>query len=352
MKNLFACIMAATVLVSGNSLPAAYGQVTDKTLAVINGEPILESAFNEIFYPIFEEYKQNVPLSEQTKQRENELRDMLLNQKIAEVILKQEVKKQKIKASKKEIQEAIDEIKKRFANDAEFIAELKKENMSMADFEKKISEQAAVRKLVKQKLESKFKMPTEVEARTLYNKIIAEIKGIPINALPEEKVLISNLTITLKRMFGEQVRVRQVFINLPKGSNQDEIKAAQGRIETIKKELQKQNFSDVATEYSEDPVSRQRNGDLGIVAKGDLLPALDKAAFSMKVGDYTKDPIKTDIGYFFLKVEERRAKRDITFDDVKNDIAEVLAHINANKAQNEYIDELKSKANIKINKNW
>jgi parvulin-like peptidyl-prolyl isomerase len=342
--------MTVVFLISSSFLQA-YGY-TDNTLAVINGEPILKSEFDEIFYPLFEEYKQNVPLSEQTKQRENELRDMVLNQKINELILKQEVKKQKVKASKKETHEGIDEIKKRFQNDAEFMTELEKENMSMINFEKKISEQVAVRKLLKQILESKLKIPTDAEAKALYDKIIAEIKGTPISGSPEEKVLISSLANNLKRMFGEQVRIRQIYVNLPKGSSQDAVKAAHGRIDTIKKELQKQSFSDVATQYSEDPVSRQRNGDLGIVAKGDLLPTLDKTAFSMKVGDYTKEPIKTDIGYFFLKVEERRAKRDITFDDVKNDISEVLAHINANKAQNEYIDELRSKANIKINKNW
>lgn len=348
--------MMAVLFVLGSFLPA-YGQAAkardiDSTLVVINGKPILKSRFDEVFNPLYEEYKRNVPPPEQTKEEENKLRDLVLNQIIAEVILKQEVKEQKIKASKKEIQEAMDEIKKRFSTDAEFIAELKKENMSMSDFEKKISEQAAVRKLVKQKLESKLKMPTEIEARALYDKIIAEIKGTPIDASPEEKVLISNLSTTLKRMFGEQVRIRQIFVNLPKSSSQDTVKAAQQRKDIIERELKKQHFSDVAAQYSEDPVSRQRNGDLGLVAKGDLLPLLDERAFSMGVGEYTKNPIKTDIGYFFLKVEEKRAKRDITFDDVKNDIAEALAYINANKAQNEYIDELRSKANIKINKNW
>jgi parvulin-like peptidyl-prolyl isomerase len=348
--------MAAILLVSGSFLPA-YGQTTkaedtDNTIVVVNGEPILKSDFIESFNPLFEEYKQNIPTSEQTKQKENELRDMVLDQKIAEVILKQEVKKQKIKASKKEIQEGEDEIKKRFSNDAEFMAELKKENMSIINFKKKISEQVALRKLLKQIVESKLKIPTDAEVKAFYDKIIAEIKGISISGSPEEKVLVSRLANNLKRMFGEQVRIRQIYVSLPKDASQDTVKAAQGRVDTIKKELRKQHFSDVAAQYSEDPVSRQRNGDLGIVAKGDLLPALDRSAFSMKVGDYTKEPIKTDIGYFFLKVEEKRAKRDITFDDVKNDIAEVLAHINANRAQNEYIDELRSKANIKINKNW
>jgi len=343
-------IMAVLFLTAGSSYGAS--KDADKTLAVINGEPVFESEFNTLLIPLLKEYKQNVPAPEQTKQKENELMEMVLNQKIAEIILKQEVKKQKIKASKKEAQEGINEIRKKFANDSEFTAELKKENMSMSDFEKKITEQIAIRKLLKQNLESKIQMPTEIEARTLYDKIIAKIKGAKTKLSPEENALVSNLAAALKRLSSEQVRVRQIFVSLPKGANEDAVRAAQSKVVIIKKELQRQTFADVAGQYSEDPVSRPRNGDLGIIAKGDLLPVLDRTAFSMKVGDYTREPIKTDIGIFFLKIEERRAKKDIIFDDVKNDIAEVLAHINANNARNEYIDELKAKANIKINKTW
>jgi parvulin-like peptidyl-prolyl isomerase len=349
MKKFAMCI-AVLFLTLGTLLGAS--KDADKTVAVINGEPIFESEFNATFIPLLEEYRQNVPASEQTKQKENELREMVLNQKIAEIILKQEVKKQKIKPSKNDVQESIAEIRKRFANDSEFTAELRRENMTMSDFEKKISEQVAIRKLLKQSLESKVQMPTEIEARSLYDKIIAKIKGAKTNLSPEEDALVSNLAAALKRMSSEQIRVRQIFISLPKGANDDAVRAAQAKVATIKKELQRQTFADVAGQYSEDPVSRPRNGDLGIIAKDDLLPVLDKTAFSMKVGDYTREPIKTDIGLFFLKIEERRAKKDVTFDDIKNDIAEVLAHINANKAQNEYIDGLKSKANIKINKTW
>ena len=349
MKKFAVCI-AMLFLAVGTLL--GLSKDADKTLAVINGEPIFESEFNTIFIPLLEEYRQNVSASEQTKQKENELREMVLNQKIAEIILKQEVKKQKIKPSKNDVQEGIAEIRKRFANDSEFTAELRRENMTMSDFEKKISEQVSIRKLLKQSLESKVQMPTEIEARSLYDKIIAKIKGAKANLPPEQDALVSNLAFALKRMSSEQIRVRQIFISLPKGTNDDAVRAAQAKVATIKKELQRQTFADVAGQYSEDPISRPRNGDLGIIAKGDLLPVLDKTAFSMKVGDYTREPIKTDIGLFFLKIEERRAKKDVTFDDIKNDIAEVLAHINANKAQNEYIDGLKSKANIKINKTW
>ncbi|MDR1122511.1 MAG: SurA N-terminal domain-containing protein [Endomicrobium sp.] len=349
MKKFVICI---AMLFLAMSTLLGTSKDTDKTLAVINGEPIFESEFNTIFIPLLEEYRQNIPTSEQTEQKENELREMVLNQKITEIVLKQEAKKQNIKPSKNDIQEGITEIKKRFTNDSEFTSELKKENMTMSDFEKKISEQVAIRKLLKQNLESKIQMPTEIETRALYDMVTIKIKDAKTNLHHEEDALVSNLAIIFKRLSSEQIRVRQIFINLPKGANNDTVKVAQAKVATIKKELQRQTFADIAGQYSEDPASRPRNGDLGIVAKGDLLPVLDKTAFSMKVGDYTKEPIKTDIGLFFLKIEEKYAKKDIIFNDVKNDITEILVHNRVSKAQNKYIDELKSKANIKINKTW
>ncbi|MDR2395031.1 MAG: SurA N-terminal domain-containing protein [Endomicrobium sp.] len=337
-------LIASTVL--------ATSQVVDKTLAVVNGEPILSSEFNSLFAPIYEQYEKATPKSSQTIQKENELKDLVLNQKIDDLLLKQQAKNQNIKVSKKEIQDGLTEIKKRFSSDAEFKSELKKENMTIADFEKKLNDQIAIMKLVKQNVEPKVKPPTDTEAKALYNKIDVKMNGGKTNLSTEDNFLVETLATALKRMSGEQLRLRQIFINCAKGASQAEVKVALEKVATVKKELQKKTFSDVAAEYSEDPVSKARNGDLGLVAKDDLPSNISKIVFSMKVGDYTKEPIKTDTGYHFVKVEEKRAKRDINFDDVKGDILELLYQSNARVAYNEYINSLKSKANIKINKTW
>ncbi|MDR0723778.1 MAG: SurA N-terminal domain-containing protein [Endomicrobium sp.] len=330
----------------------AVSRVVDKTLAVVNGEPILSSEFNSLFAPIYEQYEKATPKSSQTIQKENELKDLVLNQKVDDILLKQQAKKQNIKVSKKETQDALAEIKKRFSSDAEFKSELKKENMTIADFEKKLNDQIAIMKLVEQNVKPKVKTPTDVEAKALYDKISVKMKGGKTNLSPEDDFLVENLATALKRMASEQLRLRQIFIACPKGANEAEVKAAQEKVLTVKKELQNKAFSDVAAQYSEDPVSKGRNGDLGLVAKDDLLPNISKVVFSMKVGSYTKEPIKTDSGYHFAKVEEKRAKRDINFNDVKGDIIELLYQANARVAYNDYINSLKSKANIKINKTW
>ena len=88
---------------------------------------------------------------------------------------------------------------------------------------------------------------------------------------------------------------------------------------------------------------------MGFVVKGDLDKALEEKAFTMVVGQYTKEPIKTKSGYHFLRVKESRASTVFSYDEVKNDLAEVLYRQNAKKQYDKWVAKLKSKASIKIN---
>jgi parvulin-like peptidyl-prolyl isomerase len=341
--------MMMVFMVSGAFSASA---VVDQTLAVINGEPIFVSEFNSIFVSVLEQYKQNVPSSKQTEAEINKIKDAILNQKIDNVLLKQEVKKQKIKVSKKELQDNINEMKKKFANEAEFKDMLKKDNITLSELEKKLSDQIAIMKLIGQFVETKVRTPNDDEIKAFYDKIVIKMKGGKTGLSPEEDMMVANLANAIKRISEEQIRLRQIFISCPKGLTSAQLKSVHEKVSLVKKELQKQSFIDVARQYSEDSDSKEKNGDLGILSKGDIIPAINRVVFSMRVGDYTKEPIKTDKGYHFMKVEEKRAKREVGFNDVKNDVAEVLYQNNARKVYNDYINELKVKANIKINKTW
>jgi parvulin-like peptidyl-prolyl isomerase len=350
MSAVFAavCVSAASQAVDKPVVDKAASQavnktVVDKTLVVVNNKAILESEFNSAL----EQWKQIVPTSNQT-----ELKDIVLDGLIGSVLLEQETSKQKIKVSKKELQDAVSREKKGFGNESAFAANLKEENMTMADFEEMLRKNIAIGKLKKQFVDHKIKKPSEIEAKDLYDKIVMKMKGTKASLSSEKDAIVSDLAENIRRATAEQARLRQIFVSCPKDANETTLKAVQSKIATIKKELQKQTFADIAAQYSEDPVSKARNGDLGIVIKGDLAPSINKVAFSMKVGDYTKDPIRTDDGYYFIKVEEKRAKQDITFAEVKNYIYRVLYTTNEREALVDYINTLKSKASIKINKTW
>lgn len=351
MNKKLLSMLIVSMFVVGNVFAA--DSDADKTIAVVNNEPIMASEFNKVLIPMLEQYKQSVPASEQSEARINEFKTALLNQKIEDVLLRQEVKKKKIKVSKKELDDGVAQIKKRFSNDAEFNEELKKEGITMAEFEKKLEEQMAVMKLVEQTMKAKTKVPDEKQIKSFFDTVQVKMKGGETGLSKEDDEMAANVANFLQRMSSEQVRLRQIFINCPKDAIAADVKAAQARVESVKKAIKGgDSFADIASKYSEDPASRARSGDIGIVVKGDLPPEIDKVVFTMNVGEYTKEPVKTDNGFHFLRVEEKRASKTFTYDEVKNDIAELLYQNEAKKAYSEWMQELKSKANIKDNTNW
>jgi parvulin-like peptidyl-prolyl isomerase len=291
------------------------------------------------------------------EQEINELKNRLLEGQIEEVLLNNEAKKQKILVSRKEVLEYIKELKKNCANESEFKAELSKQNITLEILEKKISELLKIMKLLDRALSINTKELTEAEVKSFYDKVIIKIKGGDTGLSSDSDWLVANVAAELKKMFSEGVRIKQIFIKNLKSAADTEVKVVQAKIETVKKELQIKSFAEIAKKYSEDLISKSRNGDFGIVAKGDLPLVLEKAVFSLNVGDYTKEPIKTDVGYYFIKVEEKLQNKEVVFDSkVKDYINGKLLQFNKEKAYVQayarYINTLKAKANIKINKVW
>jgi len=105
------------------------------------------------------------------------------------------------------------------------------------------------------------------------------------------------------------------------------------------------SFEDAAKEYSEDPMTRARGGNMGLVSKDDkrlnargFAPVLEKA-FTMKVGEVA-GPIKTTGGYDIITVT--RGIELEPFDEAKQSI---LFRVKAN-ARQDLIASLKKDAKI------
>lgn len=82
-------------------------------------------------------------------------------------------------------------------------------------------------------------------------------------------------------------------------------------------------FEDLVNEYSTGP-SKESGGDLGYFAKNEMVPEFGDAAFALDVGNYTKNPIKTQFGWHIIKVEDRRKRPEPKFEDVKLQLEQQL----------------------------
>ena len=114
----------------------------------------------------------------------------------------------------------------------------------------------------------------------------------------------------------------------------------------VKKKLSAKGvkFSTLAKQLSEDPSAKTNSGDLGYFAEGQMVPEFEKKAFSMKVGEIS-DPVKTDYGYHIIKLEDKRAIKVPSKEELTKPIVNKLN----NEAMQKYIEELQKAADVKIN---
>jgi parvulin-like peptidyl-prolyl isomerase len=105
-------------------------------------------------------------------------------------------------------------------------------------------------------------------------------------------------------------------------------------------------FASLARGYSEGP-QRTNGGDLGWVSGTTLRPELAKIAFTLMPGQ-NSGIVETDDGYYILLVEEIRRSTVIALNDVRERIENTLLQQERERLQQEWLDNLRSKAFIKM----
>jgi peptidyl-prolyl cis-trans isomerase C len=80
------------------------------------------------------------------------------------------------------------------------------------------------------------------------------------------------------------------------------------------------DFASLAREFSEDPGTKSAGGHINWFGAKQMDPAFGKAAFALKnVGDISP-PVLSSFGYHLIRLDGRRPERQLTFDEVKDQI--------------------------------
>jgi peptidyl-prolyl cis-trans isomerase D len=123
----------------------------------------------------------------------------------------------------------------------------------------------------------------------------------------------------------EQVRVRQIFFELDQDASEEAAAAVRKRAEQARKRIEAgEAFAAVAEELSEDPGSKDQGGDLGLMIRGQNIPELEEAAFSLEEGSVS-DPVRSFKGLHLLLVEERVEAQTKSFEVVGPELARTAA---------------------------
>jgi len=134
----------------------------------------------------------------------------------------------------------------------------------------------------------------------------------------------------------EQVHAAQIVVK-----ELDEAKEIRARLREGAK------FADLARQRSLSADAKD-GGDLGWFPRGVMPPQFDEVAFSLVPGQIS-DVVTTDYGFHLFKVLERRPARKKDLAAVRGEVERKLLRAKQEQAQADFVNQLRSKAEIRIN---
>ncbi len=102
----------------------------------------------------------------------------------------------------------------------------------------------------------------------------------------------------------EEVHARHILVT-------DE---AEARVALAEARAPGADFADVARRRSTGP-GAANGGDLGFFKRADMIPEFAAAAFALRPGEISAEPVRTPFGWHVIKVEERRAGAPRSFEE-------------------------------------
>ncbi len=88
------------------------------------------------------------------------------------------------------------------------------------------------------------------------------------------------------------------------------------------------DFAELAKQHSADPGSKQQGGDLGVVAKGQMVAPFEEAVFAMREGEI-RGPIETQFGFHLIKLTALSEAQQQPLAEVREQVAEQVRRARA-----------------------
>ncbi len=144
------------------------------------------------------------------------------------------------------------------------------------------------------------------------------------------------------------VRARHILIEVPQGATPEQEKEALKKAQRLRERILKgEDFAKLAQEYSADPGTKEKGGELGFFTQGQMVKEFEEAAFRLKPGEIS-EPVRTPFGYHLIQVEEVKEAKQRSFAEVKDRVREDLIQAKEEAALNKALKELAQKYGAKI----
>jgi peptidyl-prolyl cis-trans isomerase SurA len=314
---LFALLLSVFMLARGYLL----AEVTNRIVAKVNSDIITLHDLNASI-------KKLTGLSAKELQRQDEKKfyqirravlDKLINQKIAE----QQIIKLGIKVTAKDVEEAIEKVKREnnFTQEG-LINSLKQEGLSLKEYKDEIEKEIERFQLVNYEVKSKIVI-TEEELKKYYQTHTKEYTEVP------------------------KVRLERIFLQVKSANDKKEIARVKSvGVEILQRLKQGHDFSKVAKIYSQGPAGPE-GGNLGWIEVSQLEPVLKEKITKLSVGEYT-DLDFSPSGFQIIKLAEEKKGGLKPFEKIRDAIYSQLFKEKVEKRYAAWLNKLRKESFIKI----
>lgn len=273
------------------------------------------------------------------------LKNKFVNDVIFRELLAQEFEKRKIEATQKEIDAKKAEIISQMGSEENLNKILKENAITPERLQKDLASEVKTIKLLDQLNVTKV---SDKDAQKYYNNNKDKF-NFP------DRILVSHILIDTSAE-----NIRRKIIDADKDA-----KLSNAQIdEKVKQEVQKQkdllnkalkearlnpkNFAQVAAKYSQDEASAKNGGNLGFVARGQLVPEFEKVAFDELKPGVVSDPVKTQFGEHIILVTDKAKGGIQPYSKIKEDLKKFLDQQNKIAALQKFATGLKDKSKIEF----
>ncbi|MCL2220590.1 MAG: peptidyl-prolyl cis-trans isomerase [Chitinispirillia bacterium] len=141
-----------------------------------------------------------------------------------------------------------------------------------------------------------------------------------------------------------QIRASQIIFALEPTASDSLVRVVVERAgEAQAKAAAGEDFDKLVKEYSSDP----KNSDLGWFSRGQLVPEIERALFTLKTGEVS-GPVPSGMGIHLLKKTGEQEPRLMPFEEARGRIMRTLEMNRQAKTINDYVEGLINAANIKF----
>ena len=230
----------------------------------------------------------------------------VLNQMVQQQLIDQYARDKKIDVSQAEIDKSETEIKAKYPP-GQFEQILKNQGLTEQDVQQILKQQLVLKKAVAPQVHV-----SDADVKAFFDKNHAQFDK------------------------PEQVKARHILVADPKLAAQVLAKVKAGG-----------SWDALAKQYSTDPSSKDKGGELGYFGRGQMVAPFQDAAFAAKAGQIV-GPVKSPFGYHIIQVEDKKPATKATFASTQAQIRTQLQGGQESQQYPLFLQQLKSTAKIDV----